>query len=139
MWTHCCQCRIRLNLCFLRPTRDHNPNGKSIGSAVFAQLTAECSRVHWCHLANTIEVMHIGVTWRIRLNLRFLRLIRLRNSNGITIGSAVFAQVTPDCSYTLQWGAPFPSKLPLPMGDLDAHTWSFGPPKSSTQTASPSV
>jgi len=29
------------NLCFLRPTRVHNPNGKSIGSAVFAQLTAE--------------------------------------------------------------------------------------------------
>ena len=26
--------RIRLNLCFLRTTRAHNPNGKSIGSAV---------------------------------------------------------------------------------------------------------
>ena len=25
----------------LRPTRVHNPNGKLIGSAVFAQLTAE--------------------------------------------------------------------------------------------------
>ena len=32
---------IRLNLCFLQPTWVHNPNGKSIGSAVFAQLMAE--------------------------------------------------------------------------------------------------
>jgi len=32
---------IRLNLCFLQPTWVHNPNGKSIGSAVAAQLTAE--------------------------------------------------------------------------------------------------
>ena len=29
------------NLCFLRPTRLYNPNGKSIGSAFFAQLTTE--------------------------------------------------------------------------------------------------
>ena len=36
--------RIRLNLCFLRPSRVHNPNRKSIGSAIFAQLTAECRR-----------------------------------------------------------------------------------------------
>jgi len=33
--------RIRLNLCILRPTRVDNANGKSIGSAVFAHLTAE--------------------------------------------------------------------------------------------------
>jgi len=32
---HICQ------VCFLRPTRVHNPNGKSISSAVSAQLTAE--------------------------------------------------------------------------------------------------
>jgi len=33
--------RIGLNWCFLQPTRVHNPNGKSIGSAVSAKLTAE--------------------------------------------------------------------------------------------------
>jgi len=33
--------RIWLNLCFLRPTRVHNPNGKSMSLAVSAQLTAE--------------------------------------------------------------------------------------------------
>jgi len=30
------------NTCFLGPTRVHNPNDISIGSAVFAQITAEC-------------------------------------------------------------------------------------------------
>jgi len=32
------------NTCFLRPTRVHNPNGISIGSAIFVQLTAVCHR-----------------------------------------------------------------------------------------------
>ena len=39
--------------------------------------------------------------------------------NGISIDSAVFAQMTAEYPYTLQWDAPFPSKLPLPKGDLD--------------------
>jgi len=30
------------NTCFLGPIRVHNPNGISIGSAVFAQITVEC-------------------------------------------------------------------------------------------------
>jgi len=33
--------RIRLNLCLFRPTRVNNQNRKSIGSAIFGQLTAE--------------------------------------------------------------------------------------------------
>jgi len=33
---------IRLNLCFLSPTWVHNPNGKSIGSTIFAQPMAKC-------------------------------------------------------------------------------------------------
>jgi len=33
--------QIELNLCFLQPTQVHNSNGKSIGSAIFAQLTAQ--------------------------------------------------------------------------------------------------
>jgi len=32
--------RIRLSSCLLLPTRLHNPNGKSFGSAVFTQLMA---------------------------------------------------------------------------------------------------
>jgi len=48
---------ILLNLCFLRPTRVHNANGKLIGSAVFAQLMAECHRVQWRQLTNTIQLV----------------------------------------------------------------------------------
>ena len=33
-----------MNLCFLRSTRVHNANGKSIGSAIFAQFKSECRR-----------------------------------------------------------------------------------------------
>jgi len=40
--------QIWLNLCFLRPTRVHNPNSKSIGSAIFAQLMADT--LHWASL-----------------------------------------------------------------------------------------
>ena len=95
--------RIRLNPCFHRLTQVHNANGRSIGSAVFAQLTAKCRRVHWHRLANTIEIVHIGATWRIRLNSRFLRLTRDHNPNGKSIGSIVAAQRTAESPYTLQW------------------------------------
>jgi len=51
------------------------------------------------------------------------------NPNGISIGSAVFAQMVAECPYTLQWEAPSPSKLPLSTGDLDANldAWFLGP------------
>jgi len=62
---------------------------------------------------------------------------------GISIGSAIFAQMTAGCPYTLQWDISFLKKLPLPMGDLDPNPHlthgSLGPPESSTQTASQSV
>ena len=62
---------------------------------------------------------------------RFLGTIGAHNPNGILIGSAVFAQMTVECPYTLQWDCPLPPKLPLPMGDLDPHlipgTWFPGP------------
>ena len=64
------------------------------------------------------------------------------NPNGISISAAVFAQITAECSYTLQWDAPSPSPQNcLPMGDLDPNLihGSPGPPESSTQTASRSV
>jgi len=38
--------------------------------------------------------------------------------NCISIGSTVFAQLTAERPYTLQWTAPFPSKLPLRMVPL---------------------
>jgi len=34
--------------------------------------------------------------------------VQAHNPNSILIGSAVFAQMTAECPYTLQWDAPFP-------------------------------
>ena len=64
--------------------------------------------------------------------------LRAHNPNDITISSAVFAQMTVESPYTLQWAIPSSSKLPLPMGDLDRNLvhGSMGPPESSTQMAS---
>ena len=62
--------------------------------------------------------------------------------NGISIGLAVFAQVTAECPYTLQWGTRFlRQNCPLPWGELDPHLTygSLGLRESPTQTASRSV
>ena len=50
------------------------------------------------------------------------------NSNGILIGSAVFAQMT-SCPYTLQWHATFsPQNCPFPWGIWSpSNTWFPGP------------
>jgi len=37
--------------------------------------------------------------------------MRAHNLNGTSIGSAVFAQMTADCPYTLQWFAGFALKI----------------------------
>ena len=56
---------------------------------------------------------------------------------------SLFAQVTAECPYTLQWDTPPlpPKKLPFPMGGSEPNlTHGFlGPPEYSTQTASRSV
>jgi len=51
------------------------------------------------------------------------------NPNGISIGSAVFAQMTAQCPYTLQWDAPFPLKIALSHGRSGppSITWFPGP------------
>ena len=77
---------IRLNLCFLGPTRVHNPNGKSIGSAVFAQIPAECPYTF------KIAPSH-GGCWPPS-NTWFRGPTRVLNPNGISIGSAVSAGLT---------------------------------------------
>ena len=75
-------------------------------------------------------------------NAWFLEPTRVQILNGISIGSAVFAQITTKCRYTLHRATSSPPlKLPLFMGDLNLHLihGSLCPPKSSTQTASRSV
>jgi len=67
---------------------------------------------------------------------------KAHNPNGICIGSAVFARMTAECPYTLQWDVPFfPQNCPFPWGDLDPHLIHgfLGPPESSAQMASRSV
>jgi len=54
--------RIRLNLCFLQPTPLHNQNGKSIGLAVSAQLTAESPyTLQWATISPKIVPSHVGI------------------------------------------------------------------------------
>jgi len=170
----------------------HNPNGKSIGSALFAQLTAEspytlkralppklpllvgeldprlihdslshtepkvqtASRsVHlfshrWPH---SVPILYSGGPFAAKLpiptgiwapsNTRFLGPIRAHKSNGISIGSSVFAQMTAVSLY-FTMGRPFPPQnCPFPWGDLEPHLMrgSLGPPEPSTPMASRSV
>jgi len=55
--------------------------------------------------------------------------IRGHNPNGILIDSAVLAQMTAECPYTLQWGATFPLKIATSHGGYEppSNTWFPGP------------
>ena len=78
------------------------------------------------------HVIHVMLPWPTRLHI----------PNDTSIGSAAFAQLRAKSSYILQWAAPSPSKLPLPMGlDPGPHLIHgfLGQPDSSTKTASRSV
>jgi len=123
------------------PSESTTPNGQSIGSAVSAQLMAECLyTLQWATLSPKIFPSHgesgpLSSSW-------FLGPIQAHNPNSISITSAVFAQITAEFPCTLQWDTHFPlQNCPFPWWDLDRHLWdgSLGPPKSSTQTASRQV
>jgi len=125
--------RIRLNLCFLRPTPSTT---KTANRSVKSLLHS---------LRQKVSVLYNGRPFPPKLPLSmerseppsnswFLGPVRANNPNGITIGSAVFAQVTAECPYTLQWAPLFP-KLVLRMGDLDPR----GQSEPTTQMASRSV
>jgi len=74
-------------------------------------------------------------------NTWFLRLMRVHNPNGISIGSAVFAHMSAQCACTLcTMGLSFPpSKLPLPIGGSGPHLihGSLGRPESWTHLRQP--
>jgi len=54
--------QIQLNSCFLQPTQVHNPNSKSVGWAVSAQLTAESPyTLQWATVSPKISVSHGGI------------------------------------------------------------------------------
>jgi len=58
--------------------------------------------------------------------------------NSISIVSAIYAQLTADSSYTLQWAASSPKNCPFPWGISTPHRihGSLGPHESTTQMAS---
>jgi len=104
--------QIRLNLYFLQHTQVDSPNGKSIGSAVSAQLTAESPyTLQWATFSPKIVPAHGGfgppsISWFLEPDLT-------HNPNCITISSAVFPPQSVPILYN---GRPFPQKLPLPRG-----------------------
>jgi len=102
-------------------------------SVAFAQLIAESAyTLQWAPLSARIGPSHGDLD--LPCNTRCFRPIRVQNSNGTSIGSAVFAQMTAECLYTLQWFACFPSKLPLLMLASGPHG-TLGPPESGRQMA----
>jgi len=108
---------------------------KWIGSVVFAQLMAESAyTLQWGHPYSPELPLSMG-DLDLPCNTWCFRPIRVHNPNGTSIGSAVFAQMTAGCLYTLQWFTCFPSKLPLPMLASGLHVirGSLAPPESGTQ------
>jgi len=72
-WRHLANAIELVNVCFLGPTRVHNQNGKSTGSAVFAQLTAEC---HWALFAGFTSVTDRPTdhaTWSVTIGRNNIR------------------------------------------------------------------
>jgi len=53
----------------------------------------------------------------------------VHNPNGISISSAVFAQLSTECPYTLQWVASSPVKIAPTHGGIwtPSNTWFLGP------------
>jgi len=102
-------------------------------------------RGHWRYLANTTELVitstHPSPQPKRQID-RFSHFqpIQAHKPNIISIGSAVFAQMTTECRYTLQWDAPLPLKIARSHGESGPHLihGSLGPSKFSTHMASQS-
>jgi len=77
-------------------------------------------RRHHTHMDGSV----IFARWRqctAQSNIPFLGPTPLSIPNGISTGSAGFAQLTKESPYTLQWAALPPSKLPVRMGASGPH------------------
>jgi len=106
--------RIRLNLPFLIlwPTRVHNPNGTSIGSAIFAQLMVKSPYIlQSAPLSPKLAPSRGGPG--PPSNLWLLGPIRTHNPNGISISSAVIAHDRRVSLY-FTMGHRFSQKIDLP-------------------------
>jgi len=88
--------------------------------------------LQWATLSQKLPLLVGDLALRLILSRptsSFLVRVRAHNPNGITIGSAVFAQVTAQRHHTLQWAAPSRSKLLLLMGGSGPrpNIWFLGP------------
>jgi len=109
---------IQSNLCFIWPTGVNNPNSKSIGSAIFAQLAADCRyTLQWAApFPLKITLSHLGSG----PHLTHDSLCTSEPATQTASRSAVFAQMTVECRYILQWDIPCPLKIAPSHGDLDS-------------------
>ena len=135
---------IWFNSCFLWPTRVHNPNGKSISLAVSAQLSAESPyTLQWAPFSPKLPLL----TRDLDLHLTHLIIDSLGpcepTNQTASLSVQPFLHSWPQTVPILYNGTPLspPSKLPIPMGDLDPHLThgsltTLGIPESSTQMAS---
>jgi len=117
----------------------HNPNGISICSTIFAQLTTECLRA--CS-GTTFPIklpIHTG-DLDPHLNTRFLGPIRVQNPNGISIGSAVLP-IAECCRRCVHGYAIFFLKIVPSHWEIwtPSNTWFLGSTRLSIQTTSRSV
>jgi len=124
------QCAPPSNTCFLGPTQVHTPNDISAGSAVFAKLMSECPCT--LQLAAPFHPLKIALVHGGSgppSNACFFGLSPLRIPNGISISSAVFAQLTADSHYTLQWATCLPLKIIPSNVDIwiPSNTWFLCP------------
>ena len=116
---------IPRNTCFIEPIPVHNTNDISIGSAIFAQFTAQCRRACTA-MSFPLKVAHShGAIWAPS-NTWLLDNTRTHNPNGISIGSAAFAQFTEQCHMLYNQPPLTPSKLPISM-----EIWILDPPSST--------
>jgi len=109
--------QIRLNLCILWPTQVHNPNSKSIGSAVFAQLKAEGAyTLQWAPYPPELPLPTGGSGPHLTHDA-------LGPCEPISQTACRSVQPclhrSPECPYTLQWFAHFPFKIAPSQGDLN--------------------
>jgi len=95
--------------------RVQNPNGKSIGLPVYAQLTAESPyALQWATLFPKMAPSHGDLNPHLTHDSLGPSKSATPMANGISIILAVFALMTTECPYTLQWRIPLPSPQNCP-------------------------
>ena len=126
-----CPSTIRLKLWFLHPTQLHTPNGIPIGSAIYAKFTTVQNHPFIAPIASLQVVSYLtlklplpdgNLDSRPHLIHGFLSQPELSTKTASRSVQLFLAQLTAECSYTLQWTAFPPSKSGPP-----SNTWFLWP------------